>query len=140
MARFTRGALTLGGVLLAGTMLWAHAAGAAERPNVGKRLYRQYCASCHGEDGKGDGPVAATLTTKPTDLTQLAKKAGGKFPVAPTMAAIDGTTLVRPHGTGEMPVWGERLSRETAGVAGMHAAARGKLMQITDYLKSIQEK
>lgn len=140
MAQQTPCALTVGAVLLAGSMLWGHPATGTERPNIGKTLYHQYCASCHGEDGKGDGPVAATLTTKPTDLTRLARKAGGKFPVAPIMAAIDGTTLIRAHGTSEMPVWGERFSRQAAGDAGMHAQVRGKLMQITAYLKSIQEK
>lgn len=27
----------------------------------GANLYRAYCASCHGKNGKGDGPVAAAL-------------------------------------------------------------------------------
>jgi mono/diheme cytochrome c family protein len=52
-----------------------HAAGgheAAAHPEVlerGKHLYVQYCASCHGEAGKGDGPGGANLAIKPQDLS-----------------------------------------------------------------------
>ncbi len=38
--------------------------------NSGKTLYEQQCASCHGADGKGSGPAAASLPTKPTDFTE----------------------------------------------------------------------
>jgi mono/diheme cytochrome c family protein len=29
----------------------------------GKQLYREHCASCHGSDGRGGGPVASSLNT-----------------------------------------------------------------------------
>lgn len=35
----------------------------------GAELYQTWCASCHGETGQGDGPVAQTLNPKPADLT-----------------------------------------------------------------------
>src|ERR1035438_2392809 len=47
----------------------------------GPDLYQRYCAVCHGKDGKGGGPAAAALKAIPTDLTQLSKNNGGKFPV-----------------------------------------------------------
>jgi mono/diheme cytochrome c family protein len=31
--------------------------------------YQSYCAKCHGEQGKGDGPGAAMLNPKPRDYT-----------------------------------------------------------------------
>lgn len=34
----------------------------------GRALYDQTCAACHGADGKGDGPAAAGLPTKPRDF------------------------------------------------------------------------
>ena len=41
---------------------------------AGKEPYIQYCASCHGEDGRGDGPVSAYLKIKVPDLSLLKKK------------------------------------------------------------------
>jgi len=38
----------------------------------GKKLYGQFCASCHGQSGKGDGPAAAALNPKPRDHTDKA--------------------------------------------------------------------
>jgi len=35
--------------------------------DAGKALYAQYCATCHGATGHGDGPVAATLNPKPAN-------------------------------------------------------------------------
>jgi cytochrome c oxidase cbb3-type subunit 3 len=56
--------ITLGAFML-GTGLFAHAADAEQ----GKKLYGQFCASCHGQSGKGDGPAAAALNPKPRDHT-----------------------------------------------------------------------
>ncbi len=51
-------------LMLASGML-AYAADAEQ----GKKLYGQFCASCHGQSGKGDGPAAAALNPKPRDHT-----------------------------------------------------------------------
>jgi mono/diheme cytochrome c family protein len=104
-----------------------------------KQAYVRYCSSCHGYSGKGDGAVAGWLTSKPADLTQLAKKAGGRFPTTKVMQAIDGTKSVRPHGESDMPIWGERF-REEAAAPDASAHVRSKLLLITEYLESIQEK
>ena len=45
----------------------------------GKEMFTQYCAPCHGGDGKGHGPAASALQVAPTDLTQLAKTHDGKY-------------------------------------------------------------
>ncbi len=39
------------------------------RANRGRALYDEYCVSCHGPAGRGDGPAGAQLPVKPTDLT-----------------------------------------------------------------------
>jgi cytochrome c oxidase cbb3-type subunit 3 len=56
--------LALGAVVLS-TAFMAHAGNAEE----GKKLYGQFCASCHGQAGKGDGPASAALNPKPRDHT-----------------------------------------------------------------------
>jgi mono/diheme cytochrome c family protein len=46
----------------------------------GKEMFKAYCAPCHGENAKGEGPAAPALKVPPPDLTVLAKNNGGKFP------------------------------------------------------------
>ncbi len=73
----------------------------------GGDLFRFYCASCHGRDGQGDGPVAAALTRRPPDLTTIASRNGGRFPTDRVEGFVTGNrepTLA--HGSAEMPVWG----------------------------------
>jgi len=48
----------------------------------GKKLYTTNCLFCHGEKGDGTGPVAASLPTKPADLTnkqEVAKYSDGEL-------------------------------------------------------------
>jgi len=67
------------------------------------------CATCHGPDGRGNGPVAAVLKITPTDLSQLTRD--GSSPYARVYRAIDGRDLPLAHGTREMPIWGDRYKR-----------------------------
>ena len=78
----------------------------AEEPPAGEVLYRRCCASCHGADGRGNGPVASALSPRPTDLTSL------QISEAELMRSIDGRRTIRAHGTDQMPVWGEVFERE----------------------------
>ena len=71
--------------------------------------FNEDCASCHGVGGAGDGPVAAVLKIRPTNLTLLGS--GGSFPYARVYRAIDGRDLPLSHGTPDMPLWGERYKR-----------------------------
>ena len=72
----------------------------------GKQTFKEYCAACHGFDGKGGGPAASSLSRKPPNLTTLATRHGGKFPDE----YVKGVLLFGPgysaHGASEMPVWG----------------------------------
>jgi mono/diheme cytochrome c family protein len=99
---------------------------AAEADDYGKKLYLQYCSACHGPDGKGDGVVSQFMRPKPADLTQLAKKAGGKFPFYDVVRTIDGRETVRAHGDPDMPVWGRAVHE---GGGGFAAALRGVTRQ-----------
>jgi mono/diheme cytochrome c family protein len=45
----------------------------------GQEMFTNYCAVCHGTDGKGSGPAASALKMPPTDLTALTGKNSGKY-------------------------------------------------------------
>jgi mono/diheme cytochrome c family protein len=128
--------------LAAATLLWAlPGVSSAQGEPAGKARFERYCSSCHGTDAKGDGPIANLLTTKPVDLTQLAKNNAGKFPGTKVMREIDGRDTVRAHGTSDMPVWGENF--KAAGTRSSHtaeSATRGAAQEIVQYIQTIQEK
>jgi len=108
--------------------------------SAGKSFYTQYCAKCHGPAGKGDGPAGKDMKPPPSDLTQLSKKNGGKFPYMDVLDILDGETPSPAHGSTEMPAWGQTFQSDVGVESGAQAAVRGKLMLITDYLRSIQQK
>ena len=122
-------------------LLLAPAARAAELAgDPGRAMYLRYCSACHGPAGKGDGIAGTFMTPKPADLTQIAAKRGGTFPFQAVMAYVDGTKDVRAHGDPAMPVWGETFRAESACDMGRRVEVQGKLMLITDYVRSIQAK
>ena len=103
----------------------------------GRDLFVAYCASCHGKDGKGKGPAAASLKTPPPDLAVLAQKNDGKFPKARVLETISGETAISAHGSREMPVWGPFF----LALSGMkEKAAKSRLEDLTSYIESIQSK
>jgi mono/diheme cytochrome c family protein len=74
-------------------------------PNSGAEMFHSYCAPCPGADGKVDGPAAASLKNPPANLTQLAKKNGGKFP-GDHVTAVFRNGVAGAHGSSDMPIWG----------------------------------
>ena len=120
----------------------AGGARAAEPPKaeeLGRQLYLQYCASCHGVGGKGDGPVTPALKKAPLDLTKIAARRGGDYPVGQISEFIDGRRWVRIHGPREMPVWGDRLGESSPDSAHGDTEALGKVLLIIEYLRTIQD-
>jgi mono/diheme cytochrome c family protein len=132
------GRVVAAGAAAAWLALGGVAAGGAEEAN--RALYLQYCGACHGPEGRGDGIAGTFFRPKPTDLTQIAKRNGGEFPYLRTMEAIDGRNTVRAHGDPTMPVWGELFQEQAAWTPARRAEARGKIMMITEHLRSIQER
>ena len=59
---------------------WSASAAVGDSIAHGAGPVEFYCATCHGRDGKGNGPVAAALKVVPPDLTRLARDNGGAFP------------------------------------------------------------
>ncbi|MGE5153438.1 MAG: c-type cytochrome [Bdellovibrio bacteriovorus] len=41
---------------------------------AGETLYLSHCASCHGDQGQGDGPAAASLRPPPANLSWVARR------------------------------------------------------------------
>ena len=110
----------------------------AAETDAGKQLYLQYCGSCHGADGKGNGPVAKQLKIKPTDLTQLRKKHKGVFPLDDVMATIDGRRIVKGHGERDMPVWGEVFLTENEKKKYPELTSLLKAKIIAEYVATLQ--
>lgn len=107
---------------------------------AGREEYMQYCASCHGPEGKGNGPLAEDMRVAPADLTHINSRHGGVFPEPMMAEIIDGRRRVRGHGPATMPVWGRRFDREVGyGQAG-DIAIRGRISLLVEYLRSIQAK
>lgn len=104
----------------------------------GPRLYRRYCAACHGLSGRGDGVVSGFMRPHPADLTTLAARFGGRFPFLRVLRIIDGRETVRAHGDPDMPVWGEIFRAEAARLETARLETMGKLLAIVEYLRSIQ--
>jgi mono/diheme cytochrome c family protein len=102
----------------------------------GADLFRSYCASCHGREGKGDGPVAPALNAKVPDLTTIAQRHGGVFPEKWVTELIEGPESVLAHGSREMPIWGAIFHQ----IENDRDYGQVRLKNVTDYLRSIQQK
>jgi len=106
---------------------------------VGHHYFVRYCSACHGVEGRGDGPAASALRTPPADLTRIAQRRGGHFPVAEIVAYIDGRSSVPAHGRREMPVWGERFGEIVGRDALGEAVVQSHLWFLIEYLQAIQQ-
>ena len=114
-----------------------HVPAAYTDPTSGKEMYKQYCASCHGVDGKGDGPAAPALKAPTTNLTTLAMKNGGVYPAAHVPAVIQGDGMTPAHGSKDMPVWGP-IFRAMGGHS--QAQVQLRIRNLVTYLETIQIK
>jgi mono/diheme cytochrome c family protein len=110
-----------------------------EAVSVGRDTFVRYCSACHGVSDHGDGPAAAVLQPPPADLTRMAQRRGGHFPVAEITAYIDGRRAVRAHGSQEMPVWGERFGEMLEGDALGEGVTQSSLRWLVAYLQTIQQ-
>jgi mono/diheme cytochrome c family protein len=105
----------------------------------GHKYFVRYCASCHGTDGLGDGPVAKSLATPPANLRKLGDKYGMPLPAHRIAEVIDGRDTARAHGSHEMPVWGEKLYELGHGEKGETGISE-VIAKIIAYLNTIQDR
>jgi mono/diheme cytochrome c family protein len=137
------------------TMQWQHwvlgavaallctGAAAQQKGDLGKREFDSNCANCHGRDGKGNGPYGEWLKRSAPDLTTMAKRNGGVFPVVRTYEVIEGAGP--GHGGRDMPIWGTDYSIK-AGEYYMEvpydreAFVRGRILSLIEYIDRLQTK
>jgi nucleotide-binding universal stress UspA family protein/mono/diheme cytochrome c family protein len=107
-----------------------------KQTTTGGEVFRTYCASCHGTDARGEGPLASSMKRKPANLTEIAKRNGGEFPSELVFKTIDGRQPIRGHGGPDMPVWGDVFTR--ARDAGDADRVKAVIQSLVEYLGSIQ--
>lgn len=103
----------------------------------GRELFARFCAACHGESGRGDGPVAATMSTVVPDLTRITERYG-EFAAGDIREVIDGRSVVTAHGTRTMPIWGYEFWIEEGADITAEREARILIDRLVDYLDSLQ--
>jgi mono/diheme cytochrome c family protein len=110
-------------------------------PFAGEKMYASYCAACHGDQGKGDGPAAAAMSTPLRDLTTLSKSNAGRFPRTRVFFTIlNGKTPQQREQGSVMPGWENPFYSLCAGQRGCGAQVQMRVVRLTDYLESLQLK
>lgn len=141
-------------LIVSGLTAGLAAAAQAEDVDIGKSEFQSSCASCHGADGKGGGPVGGQLKVAPPDLTLLSKKNNGVFPTNAIYETIYGSKAIAAHGSREMPIWGQRFNPIVSlphdvdpyywKLAGPQQSpevvVRTRILAVIDYLNRIQQK
>ncbi|MDT8855750.1 cytochrome c [Paracoccaceae bacterium Fryx2] len=114
---------------------------AAQDADKGRDLYLRHCASCHGEAGQGNGPMAPTLTLQPPDLTALTERNNGVFPTVRVVMRIDGREPLVAHGS-PMPVYGpffEGIFAAMKAPDGMPIITSQPVVDLVAWLESVQK-
>lgn len=116
------------------------------RQDLGKREFDANCASCHGVNGKGNGPFVELLRRSPPDLTNLSKANQGVFPMDRLYQVIDGAN-VPSHGSRDMPIWGHDFKVQDAeyylearGRYDPAALVRARILTLLEYINRLQVK
>jgi len=103
----------------------------------GQEMFVNYCAVCHGKDGKGAGPATGALKVPPADLSVLSKNNGGKFPSAHVATVLREGLESKSHGSKEMPIWGP-IFRQTS--QGHVSEVELRIANLSKYVESLQVK
>lgn len=136
-------ACTLGGIAAVAMAQTVATPATPAKMDLGKREFDNKCAVCHGLDAKGGGPYAEQLKRGLPDLTTLARRNGGVFPVSRTYDTIEGAG--KGHGTRAMPVWGLDYTIQAAEALpempyNQAIYVRTRIMALLEYLNQLQVK
>lgn len=104
----------------------------------GEQLYQRYCASCHGGNAQGNGPVAPFISATVPDLTRIAQRRGGTFPSEEIFQIIDGQSARAAHGPRHMPVWGYDFFGPQGDDELAHEQATERVERLVTYLGKLQ--
>jgi mono/diheme cytochrome c family protein len=104
--------------------------------DTGARLYLNHCAACHGDDGEGTGPVAASMRVTVPNLRALAQRNGGVFPADAVAAYVDGRTEQAAHGDRQMPVWGDVF--KGADQDAPERTVRQRIAAVVEFISTLQ--
>lgn len=106
----------------------------------GEEIYMRYCATCHGIEGTGQGPMAAVLTLQPKNLRELSRENGGEFPLERTVKRIDGRDPLVSHGS-PMPIFGDYFEGKGAMLktdSGQPIVTSLPVADLVAYLRGVQ--
>lgn len=73
----------------------------------GKILFQHYCATCHGDEGKGDGQNASNLNPPPPDMSVSTNQ---RDPALLRRVIAEGSAAIGR--SPQSPPWGRSLSRQ----------------------------
>jgi mono/diheme cytochrome c family protein len=113
----------------------------AQDPEFGSDLFASFCASCHGDEGRGEGELAELLMISPTNLRTLKANNGGVLPVVDIVRQIDGRDPELAHG-GIMPLFGEYFDAQDMAIPsedGQPILTSFPIASLVAYLSEIQE-
>jgi mono/diheme cytochrome c family protein len=130
--------LALAGLITSGCAEHQKSAHIPTDASSGVVLYRRYCAVCHANDGKGNGPPPSTssFSQSPPDLTTLSRRNGGEFPEDYVLGILQSGIKLPDHGSAEMPVWGEIFKVGN----GLDARqVKTEIENLTGYIRSLQQ-
>lgn len=101
----------------------------------GANLFQDYCAQCHGQNGRGGGELVKDRLQPLPDLRTLSARNGNAFPFQRIIETVDGGVEIDMHGEKFMPAWGEVFRfKEDSGEALTHA----RILNLVWYLNKIQ--
>ena len=113
----------------------------AQDVNIGAEIYTRFCATCHGEDLAGNGPMAPALLLQPPNLLQLSQRNDGVFPMTRVVMRIDGRDPLVSHGS-PMPVYGPFFDGDDTAIkaeTGQPIMTSRPVVDLVAYLISVQE-
>lgn len=115
----------------------------AQDAKIGQEEFQAHCAACHGVSGLGDGPIGPLLKTPAPNLAMITERNGGKFPFQKIYDIVDGSIVVAAHGSRDMPLWGDRYSKDPKPVTPDQAAtardlAQQRILSLVYYIGTLQ--